>query len=119
MVKDKDYIPSRGDVIFINCNPQSGKETAGHRTALVLSQQAYTKATGMVLVCPITNTKGLHLLQIEIPKGHSVTGVIISDQIKSFDFYERDGYFHCKLPDKLVKKVIDNLSAIIGFKIID
>lgn len=116
MVGDS-YIPSRGDVIIINCNPQIGNEQAGRRPALVLSQQLYTKASGMVIICPITNTKGLHSLEIEIPKNHKTSGVIIADQIKSFDFFKRNGVFHDKLPDKLVIKVIEIQSKIIGFKI--
>mgnify|MGYP001598529071 CR=1 FL=1 len=117
MVKTHEYIPSRGDVILINCDPQSGQEQSGFRPSLVLSQYAYNKATGMVLVCPITSSKGLHKLQIEIPEGFKVSGVIIADQIKSFDFKERNGKEYCKLPDKFVLKIVDILSKIIGFNL--
>ena len=36
MVKLKKYIPERGDIAWINLNPQSGHEQAGRRPALVL-----------------------------------------------------------------------------------
>lgn len=111
------YLPSRGDVIIINCNPQIVNEQAGRRPALVLSQQLYTKASNMVIICPITNTKGLHSLEIEIPNGHKTTGVIIADQIKSFDFFKRNGVFFERLPDRLVIRVIEIQSKIIGFKL--
>lgn len=112
---DNNYIPARGDVIFINCSPQVGKEQANIRPALVLSQRTYSESTGMVIICPITSTKNLHPIQIEIPNGHNTQGVILADQIKSFDFKGRNGRFHDRLPDRFVKEVIAVLSKVIGF----
>jgi len=40
-VKSKDYIPDKGDVVWISMNPQAGHEQAGRRPALVLSPTAY------------------------------------------------------------------------------
>jgi mRNA interferase MazF len=34
------YVPERGDIVWINLNPEAGHEQAGHRPALVLSPKA-------------------------------------------------------------------------------
>ncbi len=55
MVKSTEYIPQRGDVVWINFNPQAGHEQAGHRPAVVLSPETYNHKTLLAILCPITN----------------------------------------------------------------
>ena len=45
-----EYVPQRGDAIWINFNPQAGHEQAGHRPAVVLSLGAYSGKTKLILV---------------------------------------------------------------------
>jgi hypothetical protein len=47
--------PERGDLILLNFTPQSGREQAGRRPALVVSPSGYNSKVGLVLVCPITS----------------------------------------------------------------
>ena len=47
--------PSRGDIIWLDFDPQLGHEQAGRRPALVLSHREYNLATGMAIVCPMTS----------------------------------------------------------------
>ncbi len=37
-----EYLPERGDVVWISLNPQAGHEQAGRRPALVLSPAPIT-----------------------------------------------------------------------------
>ena len=39
----KEYIPERGDIVWINFDPQSGHEQKGKRPAIVLSPKEYNK----------------------------------------------------------------------------
>ncbi len=39
----KRYAPERGDIVWLQFNPQAGHEQAGHRPALVLSPCSYNK----------------------------------------------------------------------------
>jgi len=50
------YIPKKGDFITVTFDPQSGHEQKGRRPALVVSNDLFNKHTGLVIVCPITNT---------------------------------------------------------------
>ena len=50
MVSPVDYVPKRGDVIWITLNPQAGHEQAGRRPAVVLSPAAYNGKVGLAKV---------------------------------------------------------------------
>lgn len=79
------YIPDRGDLITLNFNPQKGSEQAGHRPAIVISPKMYNDATGLVIVCPITNVVKGYAYEVKLPATSSVSGVVLSDQVKSMD----------------------------------
>ena len=62
-----DYIPSRGDFIRIEFDPQSGHEQMGNRPALVVSYTEFNQYRGFALVCPISNTKRRNPFYVTIP----------------------------------------------------
>ena len=49
------YVPQRGDLIWLNFDPQTGHEQSGKRPAIVLSPGKYNSKTGLLLACPITS----------------------------------------------------------------
>ncbi|MFH1486254.1 MAG: type II toxin-antitoxin system PemK/MazF family toxin, partial [Chloroflexota bacterium] len=55
MVKPEQYIPERGDTIWITLNPQAGHEQSGRRPAVVLSPKPYNAKVGLAILCPVTN----------------------------------------------------------------
>jgi mRNA interferase MazF len=109
------YIPDRGDVIRINFDPQAGQEQAKIRPALVLSPLAYNKRLGLALCCPITsNSKGYtSSWEVVIPANLAVSGVILSDQVKSLDWRERKAKFICTLPSDVVIEVLAKLHTLL------
>lgn len=90
-------IPGRGDLIILNFNPQAGHEQAGRRNAIVLSPKAFNEATGFIAVCPITNQKKGYPFEVDLPNegiflddtGFPITGVVLTDQVKSLDWTAR------------------------------
>ena len=109
----KNYIPDRGDIIWISLNPQAGHEQAGRRPVLVLSPISYNKKVGLVIICPITNQIKGYPFEVAIPNGFEVTGVILSDQVKSLDWNVRKAEFMGKLSNPLVKQVLKKLNTLI------
>ena len=49
-----EYVPERGDFVWIDLNPRSGHEQSGLRPALVLSPRLYNRRTGLCVICPAT-----------------------------------------------------------------
>jgi len=83
------YVPERGDIVWINLNPQAGHEQAGHRPALVLSPKAYNAKVGLMLCCPITHQAKGYPFEVDIHGDSHVSGVVLSDQVKCLDWQAR------------------------------
>jgi len=85
----KIYIPDRGDIVWLEFNPQAGHEQAGLRPALVISPAAYNSLVGLALMCPITSKIKGYPFEVLIPKKFKINGAILADQIKSLDWRTR------------------------------
>ena len=108
----KLYIPERGDIVWLDFNPQLGHEQRGRRPALTVSFKAYNEKIGLALFCPITSKiKGYPFeVEIELKK---IKGSVLSDQIKSLDWRERNIEFIEKIGDKKMEEVIEKIEVII------
>lgn len=103
------YIPEKGDIVTVTFDPQSGYEQKGRRQALVVSNKVFNKATGLCIVCPITNAKSSIPFHVEIPKDSSLTGYIMVEQVKSIDYKSR----RVKLIEKVSRNILDEVLAIL------
>jgi mRNA interferase MazF len=108
------YIPQRGDIVWITMNPQAGHEQAGRRPALVLSPKAYNEKVSLAIFCPITSQVKGYPFEVALPEGLWVSGVILSDQVKSLDWQARSAEFAGKLPEKAMDEVLEKLGTLIG-----
>ncbi len=81
-----NYIPKRGDIVWLEFSPQMGHEQSGFRPALIISGETYNKKTGLCLAMPITSKIKDYPFEISL-KTKKIQGVILSDQIKSLDFF--------------------------------
>jgi len=100
------YVPARGDAVWITFNPQAGHEQAGQRPAVVLSPASYNARVGLALLCPITSQIKGYPFEVLLPPNIAVTGVILSDQIKSLDWRARDATFILALPPETIEAVL-------------
>lgn len=100
-------VPDRGDFVTIDFNPQSGHEQAGRRPAIVLSPQLFNQATGFAVICPITNQAKGYPFEIEVPNNPWVTGVVLTDQIKSLDWNSRSIRILGQAPSSLTQDCLD------------
>ncbi len=109
-----NYIPQRGDVVWITLNPQAGHEQAGRRPAVVLSPAAYNGKVGLAILCPITNQIKGYPFEVVIPDGLAITGAILSDQVKSLDWRARDAELICALPTTTVSQVLQKANTLLA-----
>ncbi len=103
------YTPEKGDFITLSFDPQSGHEQKGRRPAIVVSNYLFNKATGLAIVCPITNTNRKIPFHLAVPPESSLTGFIMVEQVKSIDFNSR----HVKFVEKATQELIDDVLAVI------
>ena len=115
MVIMSNYIPDRGDAVWINMNPQAGHEQAGRRPAVVLSPISYNRKVGLALFCPVTNQIKGYPFEVNIPSGLKVTGAVLSDQVKSLDWKIRNTEFYDKIPDNVILEIFKKLGTLLHF----
>ena len=106
-------VPDRGDVVWISLNPQAGHEQAGRRPAIVLSPAAYNRKTGLAVFCPITNQIKGYPFEVVIPEGATVSGAVLSDQVKSLDWKARRAEPICTLPRKVIDDVLAKVRTLL------
>jgi len=106
------YIPERGDLIWLNFTPQSGHEQAGMRPSIVLSPSKYNKKTGLLITCPITSKIKGYPFEVAV-EGEKISGVVLSDQVKNFDWKTRKAVFIEKASNETLEKVKENLLVLI------
>ena len=107
------YVPDRGHFVWIDFDPQSGREQAGRRPALVVSPALYNGRTGLCILCPVTNRAKGYPFEVAIPQGTGVTGVVLSDQIKSLDWKARNADFIGSAPRSVIQEVIAKLKPLV------
>lgn len=108
-----DYIPERGHFIRLSFDPQAGHEQMGTRPALVVSQTKFNRKLGFVFVCPISNTKRKNPFYVAVPPEQTVTGVIMTDQLRSLDYRARHAEFIGECPNSLVDEVLRRIRPIL------
>ena len=108
-----NYIPQRGDVVWINMHPQAGHEQTGRRPAVVLSPRSYNDKVGLALFCPITNQIKGYPFEVIIPEGFKVNGTILSDQVKSLDWKVRHAEFFDKIPESITLEILKKLTTLL------
>lgn len=106
--------PDRGDVVWLDFDPQAGREQARRRPALVVSPRAYNDKVGLALVCPITSQAKGYPFEVAIPKDLGVNGVILSDHVKSLDWRARNAVHITTLPHPIVVDVLLKLVTLLG-----
>lgn len=107
------YVPERGDAVWLEFNPQAGHERAGKRPALVVSPMAYNAKVGLALLCPITSQVKGYPFEVRVPPGLKVSGVVLTDQIKSLDWRARNAKRISTLPDDVVEAVIRRIEVLL------
>ena len=107
------YVPERGDVVWVSLNPQAGHEQAGRRPAVIVSPASYNGKTGLALLCPTTSQVKAYPFEVRLPEGLPVTGVVLSDHVKSLDWRARNAELICTLTDEAITELLQKLATLV------
>ena len=106
------YVPDAGDIVWLQFDPQAGREQAGHRPAVVLSSASYNGRSGMIVCCPTTTRiKGY---PFEVPLAGTPPSVALADQVKSQDWRARNATRKGRVSPAELAQVRAKLKALIG-----
>jgi mRNA interferase MazF len=107
------YVPGQGHAIWLTFDPQAGHGQAGRRPAVVLTPDSYNRKVGLLLACPVTTQVNGYPFEVVLPQGLSVSGVALSDQVKSADWRARQASFICVLPESTIAEIMAKLSTLL------
>jgi|SRR5437773_4591592 len=109
------HVPDAGDLIWLTFDPQAGHEQSGRRPALVLSPKSYNLKSGLALVCPVTNRAKGYPFEVPVPASFGVTGVILSDHVKSLDWKARQSSRIGRVPTSTLEEALSRLAPLLGY----
>lgn len=109
---NSSFVPEKGDLVWLEFNPQAGHEQQGHRHAICISQKIYNQKTGLALFCPITSHVKGYPFEVVL-ENHSINGCILSDQVKNLDYVQRKCSFIEKASKDEINSVIENIKLMI------
>jgi mRNA interferase MazF len=108
------YIPSRGDIVYLNFDPTLGHEQKGCRPAFVISHKIYNQKSSLALFAPITKQQKNYPFEVLLPSELKTHGVILADQIKSLDWTVRNIKFVETVPEDTTEEVLSIIEPLIS-----
>jgi mRNA interferase MazF len=111
--------PGAGDLVEIDSDDgATGHEQRSRRPVLVVSIDAFQES-GLAIVCPVTTHggkagKARSELEVAVPPGFAVSGVILSHQVKTIDWRARNAAVLDHLPRATLLHVRARLKLFLG-----
>ena len=103
--------PKQGSIMKLNLNPTKGHEQAGYRPVLVVNNASFSRASNMIIVCPITNTDRKNPLHVRLDG--LITGFVMCDQVRVVDIRARDYNIVETVDDNVLWEVCDILHGAV------
>ena len=85
----------------------------------VISTDIFNDRAKLAIVCPITNTNNEFPLHVPLDERTTTTGVVLCEHIRSLDLNSRSNSFIERIPDDILRKVVDIITAEIEISVPD
>lgn len=109
----KNFIPDRGDILMVNLSPTVGHEQSGVRPVFVVTPKFYNAKVGMIVICPITKQAKGYSFEVNLADD-MVEGVVLSDQVRTIDFRNREAKFLTRVGEETISRVLKGLNKLIN-----
>lgn len=106
------FTPSSGDIIWMEFDPQKGKEIQKTRPALTISPQSYNLKTGLGLFMPITSKIKGYPFEVVL-RDSETQGAILCDQIRSLDWKARKAQFVEHISIAILEEVLAKFQVLL------
>lgn len=106
------YTPKRGDIVWLEFDPQKGKEIQKTRPALVISPLQYNTITGLGLFMPITSQIEGYPFEVIIDE-KEIQGAVLCDQMRSLDWKARNTRFITHLSPLIVSDILAKFQVLL------
>lgn len=111
------WAPERGDIIWIDFNPQAGREMRDMHPMLVLSPKLFNDRTSLVVGLPMTTAayNDTNPFAVRFTAAKGVVSYVLAHQPKSFDWRARAGKAHPwkRVPPDVLEEACGTLNQIV------
>ena len=107
------YVPDKGELVWLEFDPQSGREQAHTRPALVLTPTIYNSRSSLALVCPVTSREKGYPFEVPLPGRMKTKGVVLADQVKSLDWKARKAKKIEEVPAATLDQVMEKITILL------
>jgi mRNA interferase MazF len=107
-------VPDSGDLVWLDFDPQVGREQAGRRPAVVLSPLYFNLKSSAAYACLITSKVKGYRFQVILPLGLPVHGAVLCEHLRSLDWRVRNAAFMGRMPDAVLAQVREVIRIISG-----
>ena len=107
------YTPRRGDIVWLDFNPRTGREQAGHRPAIIISPQQFNALSSLVFVCPITSKVKGFSFEVLLPEEVQTKGVVLIHHLRSIDWKTRGIKLIEPAPISVINEICAKLEPLI------
>ena len=107
-------LPDRGSLVWLHFSPQAGSEQAGRRPGIVLTTAAYHRRSRLAVVCPITSREKGWPMEVRLPAGLPVYGVVLVDHIRSIDRAARELEIVGRAPLEVLDEIDARLAPLLS-----
>lgn len=108
----KTYIPKRADIVWLDFEPQKGKEIQKTRPAAVISPEQYNKKTGLALFMPITSQIKGYPFEVLIDL-NGIRSAILCDQIRSLDWVARKARYITTITEEQIQDALERFRVLV------
>ncbi len=108
-----NYVPDRGDLVWVTLNPIAGHEQAGRRPALVISPRSYNRKTELCVLCPATRQAKGYAFEVQIASADGSTSVVLADHLRNVDWKARKVQWIHRVSDGELAEVIARIDALL------
>jgi len=107
------YAPDRGDVVWVDFTPHAGHEMAGRHPAVVLTPAAYSVATGLALVVPLTTKVKGGTFEVPMTGARKAKGVALANELRTIYYAARNTERFDVCPDAVLERILDIAFALL------
>ena len=107
------FDPDAGDVVWLDFTPHAGHEMAGRHPAIVLTPRAYSVATGLCLVVPVTSKAKGGSFEVPIRGGKRIKGVALANELRTIDYAARNAEKFDECPAEALARIRDIAEALL------
>jgi len=107
---------NQGDIYVVDLDPTKGREQAGKRHVLIVSQKAFNEVTQHPVIAPITQggnfAREAGFTVSLVGTGTRSQGVVLCHQIRVLDLKTRGARFVETLPNEILQEVLNHIIPI-------